>query len=262
MDMSDYQEKFAVSKLIGSPPGYVGYEGPGFSCLFDSVLLTLCRGRRADGSGAAVAVQRRVAGRVGKGPSRRGSSLFPPDSRALFSNLYQGNLFLSIFDEGQITDSKGFVVSFRNTIIVATSNLGSRHLAALPQGANVDSARAQVMAEIRAHLSPELLNRFDEVVLFRRLLPEHMAPIVRREVAEVAMHLPCPLLVSPEAEAALAAAAYDPAFGARPVRRTVQQRLVGPLSSLLAERAPRSSDSIVASLKPGQEDLEVHFAKD
>jgi ATP-dependent Clp protease ATP-binding subunit ClpB len=171
-------------------------------------------------------------------------------------------LFLSILDEGQITDSRGFVVSFRNTIIVATSNLGSRFLAALPEGARAESARPQVMAEIRSHLSPELLNRFDEVVLFRRLLPEHMAPIVRREVEEVSKHLPCSLAVSPEAEASLAAASYDPSFGARPVRRTVQQRLVGPLAALLAERAAKPTDAILATLRPGEDDLEVRFEKD
>ncbi len=164
-------------------------------------------------------------------------------------------MFLSIFDEGQITDSKGFNVSFRNCIIVATSNLGSRQLAALPPGAPAEAARPQVMAEIRAHISPELLNRFDEVVLFRRLGPEHMAPIVRREIEDVARHLPCPLRVSPEAEASLAASSYDPTFGARPVRRTVQTRLVGPLAELLADRPPRPSDAIEAQLVSATDEI-------
>ena len=158
-----------------------------------------------------------------------------------------GSLFLSIFDEGQITDSKGFLVSFRNTIIVATSNLGARHLAALPPNESAESARPAVMHEIRSHFSPELLNRFDEVVLFNRLLPKHMEPIVRREIG--ALQLPCPMDVSDKLVHQLADLSYDPAFGARPVRRTVQKKLLEPLSLLLQDNPPRKDDRILADLR-------------
>jgi ATP-dependent Clp protease ATP-binding subunit ClpB len=102
------------------------------------------------------------------------------------------------------------------------------------------------MAEIKAHFSPELLNRFDEIVLFNRLLPQHMAPIVRREIAEIS--LPCPLACSEAVIQHLAALSYDPSFGARPVRRTVQHELLGPLSILLQDRPATAKDNIVAEM--------------
>jgi ATP-dependent Clp protease ATP-binding subunit ClpB len=152
---------------------------------------------------------------------------------------------------------KGYLVSFRNTIIVATTNLGARHLAALPPNATAEAARPSVMHEIRAHFSPELLNRFDEVVLFNRLLPEHMLPIVQREVAD--LQCPCALRVSDALLQHLAQQAYDPSFGARPVRRTVQRLLLEPLALLLQNSPPTGPKETILADLDHQGKVVVHY---
>ena len=230
LDMQDYAQPFAVSKMVGAPPGYVGYDQGGV--LTNAVqnspysVILLDEFEKADPS--------------------------------------VGNTLLSVFDEGSLTDARGTRINFRNTVIILTSNLGAHHLADLPADAPADAARAHVMAEVRKYFSPELLNRIDEVVLFRRLPLELMEPIVRNEVhrVEQSLHDSHPemhLNVSEKAVKWLADTSYDPAYGARPVRRTVQRSLLGPLARLLVEKEPTSM-SVTADIGlPDSSELSVKF---
>jgi ATP-dependent Clp protease ATP-binding subunit ClpB len=175
-----------------------------------------------------------------------------------------GNTLLSVFDEGSMLDARGTRINFRNTVIVLTSNLGAHHLADLPVDAPADAARAQVMAEVRRYFSPELLNRIDEVVLFRRLPLELMEPIVRNEVRRIEeslhdSHPELQLNVSNEAVEWLAKSSYDPAYGARPVRRTVHRALLGPLARMLVEQEPTSMKIIADIGLPNSSELSVKF---
>ena len=198
-DMSEYMERHSVSRLIGAPPGYVGYEEGG--------VLT-------------EAVRRR------------------PYQVILFDEVEKAhadvfNVLLQVLDDGRLTDGQGRTVDFTNTLIILTSNLGSQYIAALPDGASVAEVEPKVMEMVRAHFRPEFLNRLDEIILFNRLAAEHMGRIVDLQVARVAAMLADRKVTLDLTDAArrwLARVGYDPVYGARPLKRTVQKYLQDPLA--------------------------------
>jgi ATP-dependent Clp protease ATP-binding subunit ClpB len=202
IDMSEFMEKHSVARLIGAPPGYVGYEEGG--------VLT-------------EAVRRRPYQVV----------LFDEVEKA-HSDVF--NVLLQVLDDGRLTDSHGRVVDFTNTLIILTSNLGSQYLANLEEGQDVDSVEPQVMEVVRGHFRPEFLNRLDEIILFHRLGVEHMAPIVEIQVGRVAGLLKDRKIVIELTDAAkrwLGRVGYDPVYGARPLKRAVQRYLQDPLAEKL-----------------------------
>jgi len=211
IDMSEFMEKHSVSRLIGAPPGYVGYDEGG--------VLT-------------EAVRRR------------------PYQVVLFDEVEKAhadvfNVLLQVLDDGRLTDGQGRQVDFTNTLIILTSNLGSQYLAGLEEGQDVSAVEPQVMDVVRAHFRPEFLNRLDEIILFHRLGQEHMAPIVDLQVARVQKLLKDRKIVLDLTEGArkwLGRVGYDPVYGARPLKRAVQRYLQDPLAErLLAGEIPDGS---------------------
>lgn len=211
IDMSEFMEKHSVSRLIGAPPGYVGYDEGG--------VLT-------------EAVRRRPYQVV----------LFDEVEKA-HSDVF--NVLLQVLDDGRLTDGQGRVVDFTNTLIILTSNLGSQYLANLEEGQDVATVEPQVMDVVRGHFRPEFLNRLDEIILFHRLGQEHMAPIVEIQVARVAKLLKDRKIVLDLTDAAkrwLGRVGYDPVYGARPLKRAVQRYLQDPLAEkLLGGEVPDGS---------------------
>jgi ATP-dependent Clp protease ATP-binding subunit ClpB len=202
IDMSEFMEKHAVSRLIGAPPGYVGYDEGG--------VLT-------------EAVRRRPYQVV----------LFDEVEKA-HSDVF--NILLQVLDDGRLTDGQGRTVDFSNTLIILTSNLGSQHLAALEDGEDVAKAEPAVMESVRAHFRPEFLNRLDEIVLFHRLGAADMAPIVEIQVKRVQTLLKdrkITLELSNKAKAWIGRVGYDPVYGARPLKRAIQRHLTDPLADML-----------------------------
>ncbi|MEC7398409.1 MAG: AAA family ATPase, partial [Pseudomonadota bacterium] len=199
IDMSEFMEKHAVARLIGAPPGYVGYEEGG--------VLT-------------EAVRRR------------------PYQVVLFDEVEKAhtdvfNVLLQVLDDGRLTDGQGRVVDFSNTLIILTSNLGSQFLAQMTDDQQVEDVEPQVMDVVRGHFRPEFLNRLDEIILFHRLGQEHMAPIVEIQVARVQKLLQDRKITLDLTEAAkrwLGRVGYDPVYGARPLRRAVQRYVQDPLA--------------------------------
>ncbi|MBU6267825.1 MAG: ATP-dependent chaperone ClpB [Sphingomonadales bacterium] len=202
IDMSEFMEKHAVSRLIGAPPGYVGYDEGG--------VLT-------------EAVRRR------------------PYQVVLFDEVEKAhqdvfNVLLQVLDDGRLTDGQGRVVDFTNTLIILTSNLGSQYLANLGEGESVASVEPQVMDVVRGHFRPEFLNRLDEIILFHRLGQEHMGPIVEIQVGRVQKLLKdrkITLTLTDAAERWLGRVGYDPVYGARPLKRAVQRYVQDPLAEKL-----------------------------
>ncbi|MCZ8170205.1 MAG: AAA family ATPase, partial [Brevundimonas sp.] len=202
IDMSEFMEKHSVARLIGAPPGYVGYEEGG--------VLT-------------EAVRRRPYQVV----------LFDEVEKA-HSDVF--NVLLQVLDDGRLTDGQGRQVDFTNTLIILTSNLGSQYLANLEEGQDVETVEPQVMEVVRGHFRPEFLNRLDEIILFHRLGVEHMAPIVEIQVGRVAKLLKDRKITLDLTEAAkrwLGRVGYDPVYGARPLKRAVQRYLQDPLAEKL-----------------------------
>ena len=208
IDMSEFMEKHAVARLIGAPPGYVGYEEGG--------VLT-------------EAVRRR------------------PYQVVLFDEVEKAhhdvfNVLLQVLDDGRLTDGQGRVVDFSNTLIILTSNLGSQYLASLDDNQKVEDVEPQVMDVVRGHFRPEFLNRLDEIILFHRLGHEHMAPIVEIQLARVQKLLKDRKITLELTDAALrwlGRVGYDPVYGARPLKRAVQRYLQDPLAEkLLAGEVP------------------------
>jgi ATP-dependent Clp protease ATP-binding subunit ClpB len=211
IDMSEYMEKHAVARLIGAPPGYVGYEEGG--------VLT-------------EAVRRR------------------PYQVVLFDEVEKAhgdvfNILLQVLDDGRLTDGQGRTVDFTNTIIILTSNLGSQYLASLGEDENPTNVEAQVMEVVRAHFRPEFLNRLDEIILFHRLSAGHMGPIVDIQVLRLQKLLEdrkIRLELTDAARAWLGRVGYDPVYGARPLKRAVQKYLQDPLADeILAGRVKDGS---------------------
>ena len=211
IDMSEFMEKHAVARLIGAPPGYVGYEEGG--------VLT-------------EAVRRRPYQVV----------LFDEVEKA-HSDVF--NVLLQVLDDGRLTDGQGRQVDFTNTLIILTSNLGSQYLSNLEEGQDVESVEPQVMDVVKAHFRPEFLNRLDEIVLFHRLGHEHMGPIVEIQIERVQKLLKDRKIVLELTDAAkrwLGRVGYDPVYGARPLKRAVQRYLQDPLAEkLLAGEVPDGS---------------------
>ena len=202
IDMSEFMEKHAVARLIGAPPGYVGYEVGG--------VLT-------------EAVRRRPYQVV----------LFDEVEKA-HSDVF--NVLLQVLDDGRLTDGQGRTVDFSNTIIILTSNLGSQFLSNLGDDQSVESVEDQVMEVVRAHFRPEFLNRLDEIILFHRLAQEHMGPIVDIQVGRVGKLLKdrkIKIDLTDGARAWLGRVGYDPVYGARPLKRAVQKYLQDPLAEAL-----------------------------
>ena len=204
IDMSEYMEKHSVARLIGAPPGYVGYE---------------------EGGALTEAVRRR------------------PYQVILFDEIEKAhpdvfNVLLQVLDDGRLTDGQGRTVDFRNTLIIMTSNLGSEYLVNQPEGEDSDQVRDQVMAVVRAHFRPEFLNRVDEIILFHRLKREHMGKIVdiqMQRLAKLLMDRKITLKLDDAAKEWLGKKGYDPAYGARPLKRAIQKYVQDPLAEMLLE---------------------------
>jgi ATP-dependent Clp protease ATP-binding subunit ClpB len=213
IDMSEFMEKHSVARLIGAPPGYVGYD---------------------EGGALTEAVRRR------------------PYQVILFDEVEKAhpdvfNVLLQVLDDGRLTDGQGRTVDFRNTMIVLTSNLGSEYLAALPDGAPASDAREQVMAVVRSAFRPEFLNRLDEVILFNRLSRAQMKDIVAIQLGRLKKLLldrRLQLQLSDRALEWLANAGYDPIYGARPLKRSIQRALQDPLALMLLEGRIGDGDTV------------------
>jgi ATP-dependent Clp protease ATP-binding subunit ClpB len=214
--MSEFMEKHSVARLIGAPPGYVGYE---------------------EGGTLTEAVRRR------------------PYQVILFDEIEKAhqdvfNVLLQVLDEGRLTDGQGRTVDFRNTVIILTSNLGAEHLAAQPEGEDSSAVRGQVMAAVRAHFRPEFLNRLDEIILFHRLTRKQMDAIVEIQIGHLAKLLEGRKIViqlDDKAKAWLANAGYDPVYGARPLKRVIQRHLQNPLASMILEGKVNDGDAVKVS---------------
>ena len=197
IDMSEYMEKHSVARLIGAPPGYVGYE---------------------EGGALTEAVRRR------------------PYQVVLFDEIEKAhpdvfNVLLQVLDDGRLTDGQGRTVDFRNTLIVMTSNLGAEILVNQPEGQDTEAVRDQVMAIVRASFRPEFLNRVDEIILFHRLQKSEMARIVDIQMKRLARLLEerkIAITLEPAARDWLADKGWDPAYGARPLKRVIQKVGAGP----------------------------------
>ena len=216
LDMSEYMEKHSVARLIGAPPGYVGYE---------------------EGGALTEAVRRR------------------PYQVVLFDEIEKAhtevfNVLLQVLDDGRLTDGQGRTVDFSNTLIIMTSNLGSEFMAAQEQGEISDAVRGQVMEAVRGHFRPEFLNRLDEVILFHRLTRAQMDTIVVIQLSALQGLLDNRKIVvnlDDKARTWLADAGYDPVYGARPLKRAIQRQLQNPLAELLLEGSVNDGDSITVS---------------
>jgi ATP-dependent Clp protease ATP-binding subunit ClpB len=221
IDMSEYMEKHAVARLIGAPPGYVGYE---------------------EGGALTEAVRRR------------------PYQVILFDEVEKAhpdvfNVLLQVLDDGRLTDGQGRTVDFRNTLIVLTSNLGSDILAAMPEGIETASVREQVMGVVRQAFRPEFLNRLDEILLFRRLSRREMTGIVDIQLERLKRLLAdrkITLDIDESAKAWLADAGYDPVYGARPLKRVIQRELQNPLAQMILEGSVPDGSTVRIGVRDGK----------
>jgi ATP-dependent Clp protease ATP-binding subunit ClpB len=223
IDMSEYQERHTVARLIGAPPGYVGYE---------------------EGGQLTEAVRRR------------------PYSVVLFDEIEKAhpevfNVFLQVLDDGRLTDGQGRTVDFRNAVIIMTSNIGSQFIMG-----DLDEAtmRARVMEAMRQHFRPEFLNRVDDIVIFHRLGREQL-----REIAEIQLNHVRGLLARRGVTLSLTEAAtdllieegYDPVYGARPLKRVLQRRIIDPLAIRVIQGDVREGDHVVVEVTEGELDFRV-----
>ena len=229
IDMSEYMEKFAVSRLVGAPPGYVGYE---------------------EGGQLTEAVRRN------------------PYTIVLLDEIEKAhpdvfNLLLQVLDDGRLTDSKGRVVDFKNTVLIMTSNIGSQLLldGLTSDGKISDETKNNVMAQLKNHFKPEFLNRIDDTIMFTPLSLDDVKQIVVKLVDQVAQRLEdqeITLKISPEASAWIAENAYEPAFGARPLKRFITRELETPLAKeIIAGRIPPKTE-VTATILNGQLVFENH----
>jgi ATP-dependent Clp protease ATP-binding subunit ClpB len=221
IDMSEYMEKHSVARLIGAPPGYVGYE---------------------EGGSLTEAVRRRPYQVI----------LFDEVEKA-HSDVF--NILLQVLDDGRLTDGQGRTVDFRNTMIVLTSNLGAEYLAALLEGQPAEAAREQVMEVVRRAFRPEFLNRLDEIILFNRLGRNEMKRIVNiqlKHLQKLLLDRKITLNVDEQAKAWLANTGYDPVYGARPLKRTIQRELQNPLATMLLSGTIKDGDTVAVSVRDGR----------
>jgi ATP-dependent Clp protease ATP-binding subunit ClpB len=218
--MSEYMEKHAVARLIGAPPGYVGYE---------------------EGGALTEAVRRR------------------PYQVVLFDEVEKAhpdvfNVLLQVLDDGRLTDGQGRTVDFRNTLIVLTSNLGSEVLANQPEGQDSSAVRGQVMEVVRLAFRPEFLNRLDEILLFHRLSRAQMTGIVDIQLERLQKLLgdrKIKLDLDKAARTWLAEAGYDPVYGARPLKRVIQRELQNPLAQMILAGRIKDGDTVRISAGEG-----------
>jgi ATP-dependent Clp protease ATP-binding subunit ClpB len=218
LDMSEYMEKHSVSRLIGAPPGYVGYD---------------------EGGALTEAVRRR------------------PYQVVLFDEIEKAhpdvfNVLLQVLDDGRLTDGQGRTVDFRNTLIIMTSNLGSEFLVNQPEGEDTSAVREQVMGMVRAHFRPEFLNRVDEIILFHRLQKSEMGRIVEIQFSRLTKLLEERKVVLTLDDAArdwLAAKGWDPAYGARPLKRVIQRHVQDPLAEMILAGEIVDGDTVAISVE-------------
>ncbi|MBK8544047.1 MAG: ATP-dependent chaperone ClpB [Caulobacteraceae bacterium] len=213
IDMSEYMEKHSVARLIGAPPGYVGYE---------------------EGGALTEAIRRR------------------PYQVVLFDEIEKAhpdvfNVLLQVLDDGRLTDGQGRTVDFKNTILIMTSNAGSQFLAEQPDGADVEDVRDSVMAELRGRFRPEFLNRVDEIILFRRLEREQMGAIVEIQLKRLEKLLAARNIsveLDSRAKSELAKRGYDPAWGARPLKRVIQKDIQDPFARLILKGRVKDGERV------------------
>jgi len=218
LDMSEYMEKHSVSRLIGAPPGYVGYD---------------------EGGALTEAVRRR------------------PYQVVLFDEIEKAhpdvfNVLLQVLDDGRLTDGQGRTVDFRNTLIIMTSNLGSEFLVNQPEGEDTSAVREQVMGTVRAHFRPEFLNRVDEIILFHRLQKSEMGKIVEIQFGRLIKLLEerkIVLTLDAAARDWLAGKGWDPAYGARPLKRVIQRHVQDPLAEMILAGDVKDGDHVAISAK-------------
>jgi ATP-dependent Clp protease ATP-binding subunit ClpB len=219
LDMSEYMEKHSVARMIGAPPGYVGYD---------------------EGGALTEAVRRR------------------PYQVVLFDEIEKAhpdvfNVLLQVLDDGRLTDGQGRTVDFRNVLIVMTSNLGSELLAHQGEGEDVEAVRDGVMEAVRAHFRPEFLNRLDEILLFRRLGRAQMSSIVAIQLQRLEALLAdrqIALELDDSARDWLAEAGYDPVYGARPLKRVIQRALQNPLAEMILAGKVKDGETVTATAGP------------
>ncbi len=220
IDMSEYMEKHAISRLIGAPPGYVGYD---------------------EGGALTEAVRRR------------------PYQVVLFDEVEKAhpdvfNVLLQVLDDGRLTDGQGRTVDFKNTLIIMTSNLGSEYLVNLAEGQDVDVVRDEVMDVVKRSFRPEFLNRVDDIILFHRLMREHMGTIVEIQLKRLEALLSerkISLVLSDEAKQVLADRGYDPAYGARPLKRVIQKLVQDPMAEEILSGRVKDGDHVDVEVKAG-----------
>ena len=221
MDMSEYMEKHSVARLIGAPPGYVGYD---------------------EGGALTEAVRRR------------------PYQVVLFDEIEKAhpdvfNVLLQVLDDGRLTDGQGRTVDFKNTLIILTSNIGSEYLVGQKEGEDSDAVREYVLAEVRTKFRPEFLNRLDDIILFHRLKREQMGAIVDVQMARLAKLLSERKITVELDDAArtwLANQGYDPAYGARPLKRVIQRNVQDNLAEAILAGRVKDGDAVRISVKDGK----------
>jgi ATP-dependent Clp protease ATP-binding subunit ClpB len=220
IDMSEYMEKHSVARLIGAPPGYVGYE---------------------EGGALTEAVRRR------------------PYQIVLFDEIEKAhpdvfNVLLQVLDDGRLTDGQGRTVDFKNTIIVLTSNIGAEYLVNQKEGEDTEAVRDEVMTEVRAKFRPEFLNRLDDIILFHRLQRSEMAKIVDIQIARLQKLLAdrkIKIDLDEQAKTWLANRGYDPAYGARPLKRVIQRHVQDPLAEQILAGGVKDGDTVHVSVRDG-----------
>jgi len=226
MDMSEYMEKHSVARMIGAPPGYVGYD---------------------EGGALTEAVRRR------------------PYQVVLFDEVEKAhpdvfNILLQVLDDGRLTDGQGRTVDFTNTVLIMTSNLGAQHLVELKEGEDVEVARDNVMEAVKNAFRPEFLNRLDEILLFSRLNRENMTGIVEIQLKSLHKMLQdrrITLNVDAKAQKWLADQGYDPIYGARPLKRVIQTELQNTLAEMLLKGDIVDGATVDVTEKSGALDFKV-----
>jgi ATP-dependent Clp protease ATP-binding subunit ClpB len=222
IDMSEYMEKHTVARLIGAPPGYVGYE---------------------EGGQLTEAVRRR------------------PFAVILFDEIEKAhhdvfNVLLQVLDDGRLTDSQGRTVDFKNTVLIMTSNIGSQEiLEAQQRGWSYEDMKRVVITELRRHFRPEFLNRIDEIVVFHALTVENLVKIVDIQLARLRDRLAerrITLSLTPTALEDLGRRGYDPVYGARPLKRLIQQDIETPIARLLVKGDLRDGETVTVDLEDGR----------
>jgi ATP-dependent Clp protease ATP-binding subunit ClpB len=215
LDMSEYMEKHTVSRLIGAPPGYVGHE---------------------EGGQLTEAVKRRPY-----------SLILLDEIEKAHADVF--NILLQILDDGRLTDGKGRTVDFKNTLIIMTSNLGSQVIKEM--GRDYDRMRREIEAILEAHFRPEFLNRLDEAIIFRPLSEEDILRILDLQIQQLARRLGSKKIsieISDAAKRFLAEKGYDPVYGARPLKRVLQQDIQNPLAMRILEGAYTEGDTVTVDL--------------